>query len=102
MNLGMSFNCLADFNCTSQRRLDVISKDQCHSIPCGNPDQHPLRVRSPELRSVSYDFIKCLESFALFGDQKLGVAHDVDQQNVTNLPLKVCFRISGHIAISLN
>src|SRR5262249_12805175 len=95
----MSFGCLTDFNRASNRRLDGISKDQRHPIPCGNPDQHAVGVRCPELRSVSYDFIECLESFALFVEQQFRVTHNVHEKNVNNLQLKLGLRISGHIAI---
>src|SRR5262249_11131877 len=45
LNLRMSFDCLADFNCTSQRRLDSVAKNQRHAVPCWNPNQHAVRVR---------------------------------------------------------
>lgn len=88
-NLTMNFDRLTDFNRTPQRRLDSIAKNQRHPVPCGNPHQHAVRVGRTELRSVSYDFIERLESFALVGDQKLGIANDVDQQNVANLQLEI-------------
>src|SRR5262249_35776160 len=58
LNLRMSFNRLTDFDRTSQGRLDSIAKDQRHPVACGNPDQHPVRIRRTELRGVPYDFIE--------------------------------------------
>ncbi len=95
----MSFNRLTDFNRTSQRRLDSVAKNQCHPVPCGNPDQHAVRVGRTKLRSVSYDFIECLQSLPLLSDQKLGIANDVDQQNVPNFKLQFRLRVSGHITL---
>jgi hypothetical protein len=95
----MSFGCLTDFNRASNRRLDGIAKDQRHPIPGRNPDQHAVRVRGSELRSVSYDFIECLESFALFVEEQFRVSHHVHEQDVADLQLEIRFRISGHIAI---
>src|SRR5262249_2153176 len=101
MDLGMSFGCLTNFNRASNRRLDGIAKDQRHPIPGGNPDQHAVRVRGPELRSVSYDFIEYLESLALLVEEQLRVTHHVHEKNVNNLQLKLGFRISVHIASRL-
>ena len=53
-----------------------------------------------ELRSVSYDCIEHLYLLALLIDQKLGLADDVDQQDVANLKLQFRLRVSGHIALA--
>ena len=80
MNLRMRFDCLADLNCTSQRRVNAIAKDQRHPVPCGNPDQHAFCVRRTELRGVSYDFIERLESLALFVEEQFRVTDHVHEQ----------------------
>jgi hypothetical protein len=51
------------------------------------------------LRRASYDFIERLESLALLGDEELGIADNVNQQDMANLQLKLGLRISGHIVI---
>jgi hypothetical protein len=89
MNLRMRFECLADFNCTSQRRVNAISKDQRHPVPCGNSDQHALCVRRTDLRGVSYDLIERLESLVLFVEEQFRITDHVHEENVPNLPLKI-------------
>src|SRR5215510_2684609 len=52
-----------------------------------------------KLRGVSHNFTKSSQLLALLSDEQLGVANDVDQQNVTDLQLKI--RITRHIPIRL-
>src|SRR6516164_6573745 len=101
MNLGMRFDCLADFNSAANGSLYAVAKNQRHPVSCGNPHQHAVCVRSPELCSVSYDFIECSESFVLFVEEQFRVADYVHEQNVNNLQLKLELKISKHIAIPL-
>ena len=50
-----------------------------------------------KLRGVSHNFTERSQLLALLSDEQLGVANDVDQQNVTDLQLKI--RMSGHIPL---
>src|SRR5438105_2860108 len=50
-----------------------------------------------ELRGVPYNFVERLQSLALPVDKQLRVADDVDQQDVTDLQLKIWLSVS-HIA----
>jgi hypothetical protein len=46
------------------------------------------------LRGVSHNFTESSQLLALLSDEQLGVANDVDQQNVTDLQLDF---FSGHV-----
>jgi hypothetical protein len=85
----MSFDCLADFHRAANRSLYAVPKDERHSVPCGNPDQHAVCVRRTELRSVSYDFIERSESFALFVEEQFRVTDHVNEKDVANLQLEI-------------
>ena len=73
----------------------AVTKDQGHPIASRQPNE--LFVgRVAHLRRPEHDFGQLIEALLLFFDQELGVTDDVDEEDVSDLELRIGGLLERH------
>jgi hypothetical protein len=86
----------ADCYRATHRRIRAGEKRQHHPVTGGYPDQLAGCFRCSELLGSADDPIELPLALALFVSQELGIADDIEKQNMANLELRVALAICGH------
>src|SRR5690349_7166615 len=89
----MAVERLADFQSAKNRRLGAVEKDQSATIARREAEQFAFCFGLFELLGAANNLSKRLQLVALLRDQQLGVANDVDEENVTDFKLHVGERL---------
>ncbi len=71
-----------------RRFFRAVAKDQRHSVAGRQPDEL-LVGRLAHLRRREHDLSELVQPLLLLLDQELGVTDDVDEQDVSNLELRI-------------
>ena len=79
----------------ARRLLRAMTKNQRHPV-AGRQFHHPLVRRLLHLRRREHNFAQLTERLALFFDQQLRVANDIDEEDMPDLKLKMIVRFGFH------
>ena len=79
---------LANFDGALQGSFRVSKEGQCHSVARGQPNQFTSGFGALKLVSLANDCIQLVNQVTLPIDQKLGVTHNVDEQDMSNFQLE--------------
>jgi hypothetical protein len=89
--LGMLFHCATDLQRAFHRRFRRVVKHQRHPIAGRNRNQPMICFGFTELFGAANNLIQHLEQAPLLIDQELGVADDVDKEDIGDLKLDLLF-----------
>ena len=81
----MALQRLADFQSAQRRRLRSVAKNQRAAVPGRQAQEFAFRFSAAELLCSTHDFFQLLQQLALLANQPLGVADDVDEQDMPDL-----------------
>ena len=95
LELGMLLDRAADLQRTFHRRFRCVVKDQRHPIAGRNRNQPMVCFGFAELLSATNKLVQQLKQAALLIKQELGVAHDVDEEHISDLQLDLLLNL-GH------
>ena len=92
LKLRMGLEGLRQLQRTVSRFVRSIAEDQSYPIARREPDELFVR-RFPHLRRRHDQISQLLKALVLLFDQELGVTHDIDKENMSDLELKIFFPI---------
>ncbi len=82
------------------RCFRCVVENQRHTVACRHGNEAVFRLRGAEMFGFANDPVEQFEEPALFGRDELGVADNVNEENVGDLQLDLFVRFSGHKSLS--
>ncbi len=97
----MALQSLADFQSAQGRGFRSVAKNQCAAIPGRQAQEFAFRFGEANLLRSTHDFLQLLQQLALLANQPLGVADNVDEQDMPDLETKTGLLVGRHERLSL-